>query len=26
MINQRRFVPDRLWDLVMRAQFPTPQA
>jgi len=26
MINQRRFVPDRLWDLMMRAQFPTPQA
>jgi len=21
-----RFVPDRLWDLMMRAQFPTPQA
>ncbi len=26
MINQRRFTPDRLWDLMMRAQFPTPKA
>ncbi len=26
MINQRRFIPDRLWDLMMRAQFPTPRA
>jgi short-subunit dehydrogenase len=26
MINQRRFTPDRLWDLMMRAQFPTPRA
>jgi NAD(P)-dependent dehydrogenase (short-subunit alcohol dehydrogenase family) len=26
MINQRRFMPDRLWDLMMRAQFPTPKA
>ncbi len=25
MINQRRFVPDRLWDLMMRTQFPTPK-
>jgi NADP-dependent 3-hydroxy acid dehydrogenase YdfG len=25
MINQRRFTPDRLWDLMMRAQFPTPK-
>ncbi len=25
MINQRRFTPDQLWDLMMRAQFPTPQ-
>lgn len=25
LINQRRFTPDRLWDLMMRAQFPTPQ-
>ena len=24
MINQRRLMPDRLWDLVMRTQFPTP--
>lgn len=24
MINQRRLTPDRLWDLMMRAQFPTP--
>jgi NAD(P)-dependent dehydrogenase (short-subunit alcohol dehydrogenase family) len=25
MINQRRLVPDRVWDLMMRAQFPTPK-
>ncbi len=25
MINQRKFTPDRLWDLMMRAQFPTPK-
>jgi NAD(P)-dependent dehydrogenase (short-subunit alcohol dehydrogenase family) len=25
MINQRRIMPDRLWDLMMRAQFPTPK-
>jgi NADP-dependent 3-hydroxy acid dehydrogenase YdfG len=25
MINQRRFMPDQLWDLVMRTQFPTPK-
>ncbi len=24
MIQQRRFTPDRIWDLMMRAQFPTP--
>jgi NADP-dependent 3-hydroxy acid dehydrogenase YdfG len=26
MINQRRLMPDRLWDLAMRSQFPTPKA
>jgi NAD(P)-dependent dehydrogenase (short-subunit alcohol dehydrogenase family) len=26
MINQRRFMPDRVWDLIMRTQFPTPRA
>jgi NADP-dependent 3-hydroxy acid dehydrogenase YdfG len=26
MINQRRFTPDRVWDLMMRTQFPTPKA
>jgi NADP-dependent 3-hydroxy acid dehydrogenase YdfG len=26
MINQRKFTPDRLWDLMMRAQFPMPKA
>ncbi len=26
MINQRRFMPDGLWDRVMRTQFPTPTA
>ncbi len=25
MINQRRFMPDQLWDLMMRTQYPTPQ-
>jgi NADP-dependent 3-hydroxy acid dehydrogenase YdfG len=25
LISQRRFVPDRVWDLMMRAQFPTPK-
>jgi NAD(P)-dependent dehydrogenase (short-subunit alcohol dehydrogenase family) len=25
MINQRRLVSDRVWDLMMRAQFPTPR-
>ncbi len=25
MINQRRITPDRVWDLMMRAQFPTPR-
>src|SRR3984957_7249430 len=25
LINQRRFTPDRIWDLIMRAQFPTPK-
>ena len=24
MITQRRLVPDRVWDLMMRTQFPTP--
>jgi NADP-dependent 3-hydroxy acid dehydrogenase YdfG len=24
MINQRRLVPDRVWDLLMRTQFPRP--
>ena len=24
MINQRRLMADRVWDLVMRSQFPTP--
>jgi NADP-dependent 3-hydroxy acid dehydrogenase YdfG len=26
MITQRRFTPDRVWDLMMRAQFPRPKA
>jgi NAD(P)-dependent dehydrogenase (short-subunit alcohol dehydrogenase family) len=26
MINQRRLTPDRVWDLMMRAQFPRPKA
>jgi len=25
MITQRRLMPDQLWDLVMRTQFPTPK-
>jgi NAD(P)-dependent dehydrogenase (short-subunit alcohol dehydrogenase family) len=25
MIGQRRITPDRVWDLMMRAQFPTPK-
>jgi NAD(P)-dependent dehydrogenase (short-subunit alcohol dehydrogenase family) len=25
LINQRRFTPDGVWDLMMRAQFPTPK-
>jgi NADP-dependent 3-hydroxy acid dehydrogenase YdfG len=25
MIGQRRLTPDRVWDLMMRAQFPTPE-
>jgi NAD(P)-dependent dehydrogenase (short-subunit alcohol dehydrogenase family) len=25
MINQRRLTPDRVWDLMMRSQFPTPK-
>ncbi len=25
VINQRRFTPDRLWDLMMRSQFPAPK-
>jgi len=25
MINQRRVTPDRLWDMLMRTQFPTPK-
>ena len=25
MISQRRVTPDRVWDLMMRAQFPTPK-
>jgi NADP-dependent 3-hydroxy acid dehydrogenase YdfG len=25
MITQRRFTPDRVWDLMMRSQFPTPK-
>jgi hypothetical protein len=24
-MNQRRFMPDQLWDLMLRTQFPTPQ-
>jgi len=26
MINQRRITPDKLWDMMMRTQFPTPKA
>jgi NADP-dependent 3-hydroxy acid dehydrogenase YdfG len=26
LVNQRRLVPDRVWDLIMRGQFPTPKA
>lgn len=26
MINQRRLLPDAIWDLMMRAQFPRPRA
>lgn len=26
LINQRRFTPDRVWDLMMSAQFPRPHA
>jgi NAD(P)-dependent dehydrogenase (short-subunit alcohol dehydrogenase family) len=26
LINQRRLVPDRVWDLMMRTQFPRPGA
>ena len=26
MVNQRRLVPDRVWDRMMRTQFPTPEA
>jgi hypothetical protein len=25
MITQRRLMPDRIWDLMMRTQFPTPK-
>lgn len=25
MIQQRRLAPDRVWDLIMRTQFPTPR-
>jgi NAD(P)-dependent dehydrogenase (short-subunit alcohol dehydrogenase family) len=25
LINQRRFVPDQVWDLMMRTQYPTPK-
>ena len=25
MMGQRRLMPDRVWDMVMRAQFPTPK-
>jgi short-subunit dehydrogenase len=25
MINQRKLTPDRIWDLTMRTQFPTPK-
>jgi NAD(P)-dependent dehydrogenase (short-subunit alcohol dehydrogenase family) len=26
MMGQRRLVPDRVWDMLMRTQFPTPKA
>jgi hypothetical protein len=26
MITQRRFTPDKVWDLMMRTQFPTPKS
>ncbi len=26
LINQRRLMPDKLWDLAMRGQFPTPRS
>ncbi len=26
MIQQKRFTPDRVWDLIMRTQFPTPKS
>jgi NAD(P)-dependent dehydrogenase (short-subunit alcohol dehydrogenase family) len=26
LMNQRRFMPDQLWDLFMRTQYPTPRA
>jgi NADP-dependent 3-hydroxy acid dehydrogenase YdfG len=26
MIGQRKFTPDRVWDLMMRSQFPQPKA
>jgi NADP-dependent 3-hydroxy acid dehydrogenase YdfG len=26
LINQRRLTPDRVWDLMMRTQFPTPKS
>jgi NAD(P)-dependent dehydrogenase (short-subunit alcohol dehydrogenase family) len=26
MMGQRRLMPDRVWDLIMRTQFPTPKA
>jgi NAD(P)-dependent dehydrogenase (short-subunit alcohol dehydrogenase family) len=25
LVNQRRIVPDRVWDLMMRTQYPTPR-
>jgi NADP-dependent 3-hydroxy acid dehydrogenase YdfG len=25
MIQQRRFMPDQIWDLIMRMQYPTPK-
>ena len=25
MINQRRITPDRIWDVIMRSQYPTPK-